>query len=276
MNKKIYYVKVFTKNSKYGNLAGVITDAFGLSNKQMQKIAKKVGASETVFIFPSKKADFKIRWFTPNTEVGLCVHATIAALGTLKKLDLIKKENIALETRNTILKAKVIKNKVFILLNDYYTLKDKIDNKFLFKYLGLKDNEILKEPKIIEIFNDKELVLQVKDLKVLKKLKPDKILYSKLCKVLKITGISIFTKETFDKQNYLHTREFAPLYGYLEDPLCGLAAGAIMKSLGLKSKNIKIEQGNFLETPGVIEVISNNDSVFIGGNYIVYKSENIV
>lgn len=276
MNKKNYYIKVFTKNPRYGNLAGVVPDAFGLSYNQMKKIAKGVGASETAFIFPSKKADFKIRWFTPNTEVGLCVHATIAALGALKKLGLIKKSEIYLESKNTILKTKFVGDKIFVSMKDYFILKDKIKEELLFKYLGLKNSDISIEPKIIEIYSDRELMVQVASLNVLENLKPNKILYTRLCKELKITGISILTKETFDKSNQIHTREFAPLYGYLEDPLTGMAAGAIVKYLGLKSKNIKIEQGNFLKTPGIIEVIQDKNSLFIGGDYVYKSTKNIV
>lgn len=39
--------------------------------------------SETAFILPSKKADFRIRWFTPKKEVLFCGHATIASLHVL-------------------------------------------------------------------------------------------------------------------------------------------------------------------------------------------------
>lgn len=276
MSKKIYYVKVFTKNSKYGNLAGVVPNAFGFSDKKMQKIAKITGASETVFIFPSKKADFKIRWFTPNTEVGLCVHATIAAIGILRKLNLIKKRDIVLETKNTLLKVKIVKNKIFVLLNGYKLLSNKIEKEVLSKYLKIKNTEITKEPKVVEIFDDRELMIQVSNLKVLKNLKPNKILYTKLCKLLKITGISIFTKETFDKSNQIHTREFAPLYGYLEDPLTGMAAPAIVKYTSLKSKSIKIEQGNFLKKHGIIEVIQCKNGLLIGGDYVIYKLKDIV
>lgn len=77
----VYKIKSFSENPHEGNLAGVVTNAEYLSDNEMQNIAAKVGASETAFIFPSVNADVRIRWFTPNTEVGICVHATIAALG---------------------------------------------------------------------------------------------------------------------------------------------------------------------------------------------------
>lgn len=76
-------------------------------------------------------------------------------------------------------------------------------------------------------------------------MKPDINSYHKICQQLGVTGISIFTRDTLDKKNQLHTREFAPLYGYLEDPICGMASGAIHKYLNT-SQSLNIEQGHFV------------------------------
>ncbi|WP_207305724.1 PhzF family phenazine biosynthesis protein, partial [Clostridioides difficile] len=53
MNKKfrLYQVDSFTKEKFTGNPAGVITNADGLSESQMQKIARELNNSETAFIF---------------------------------------------------------------------------------------------------------------------------------------------------------------------------------------------------------------------------------
>src|SRR5689334_828479 len=98
---KLYKVKSFSENPLEGNLAGVVTHAEQLSDLQMLNIAKEVGASETAFIFPSKNADVCVRWFTPNTEVGLCMHATIAALGVLRNQQYFKSDSVRVETKNT-------------------------------------------------------------------------------------------------------------------------------------------------------------------------------
>jgi PhzF family phenazine biosynthesis protein len=272
---KIHLVKVFSRNSKFGNLAGVVSSAQHLSKKEMQVIAKKVGASETAFIFPSGKADFKIRWFTPNVEVGFCVHATIAAVGVLKKLGCVKKNSLILESKNTLLHTKLVGRKIFLLVSDYKVIRSKINLHLIEKYLDIHPIDLSAEPEIVRIYKDSELVIPACDLGVLKNLKPNIAAYGKICKLLGVTGISIFTQETFSKRNFIHTREFAPLYGYLEDPLCGLAAGAIAGYLKNRGKNIpkilKVEQGNFLKTPGIIEVLPTKLGFYIGGNYVIKK-----
>lgn len=79
---KVYQIDSFTRTKFRGNPAGVVPNADGLSTAQMQQIARELNNSETAFIFaPPKGAeyDIEVRFFTPNTEVPLCGHATIAA-----------------------------------------------------------------------------------------------------------------------------------------------------------------------------------------------------
>ena len=78
---RIYQVDAFTRSRFHGNPAGVVPDADGLTDEQMQRIARELNNSETAFIFSPQSAehDAVVRFFTPTTEVPLCGHATIAA-----------------------------------------------------------------------------------------------------------------------------------------------------------------------------------------------------
>lgn len=71
----------FTDTPFAGNPAAVVTDAEGLDDAVMQRIARQMNLSETAFLVPAEApgADIRIRWFTPTREVELCGHATIAA-----------------------------------------------------------------------------------------------------------------------------------------------------------------------------------------------------
>lgn len=77
----IYQVDSFTKNRFCGNPAGVVLNANGLSEEQMQQIARELNNSETAFILSpnSSHYDIEVRFFTPTKEVPICGHATIAA-----------------------------------------------------------------------------------------------------------------------------------------------------------------------------------------------------
>lgn len=89
---KVWRINAFTDTKFTGNPAGVVPDANGLSDQQMQAIARELNdISETVFICQSDSvcADFQLRYFTAKTEVDLCGHATISALFTLAWLNRI-------------------------------------------------------------------------------------------------------------------------------------------------------------------------------------------
>lgn len=76
----LYQVDSFTKEKFTGNPAGVISNADGLTDYEMQKIARELNNSETAFIFSSNgnEYDVQVRFFTPTSEVPICGHATIA------------------------------------------------------------------------------------------------------------------------------------------------------------------------------------------------------
>ena len=74
---KFYQVDAFTGRLFGGNPAAVCPLATWLDDKLLQAIAEENNLSETAFFVPSTKG-FRLRWFTPVTEVDLCGHATLA------------------------------------------------------------------------------------------------------------------------------------------------------------------------------------------------------
>jgi len=54
-----------------------------LSDGEMQEIAIKMGLAETAFFVPEKDG-FALRWFTPDLEIDLCGHATLATAHCIK------------------------------------------------------------------------------------------------------------------------------------------------------------------------------------------------
>jgi PhzF family phenazine biosynthesis protein len=88
MTMKAYTIKqvdAFTDRAFTGNPAAVLLNASGLSDEQLQLIAREMNLSETAFVFPATDSthDLELRWFTPTKEVNLCGHATIATFHAL-------------------------------------------------------------------------------------------------------------------------------------------------------------------------------------------------
>jgi PhzF family phenazine biosynthesis protein len=78
MKLTLYQIDAFTDHIFGGNPAAVILLDEWLENELMQNIAQENNLAETAFLV-QKNSTFEIRWFTPETEVDLCGHATLAA-----------------------------------------------------------------------------------------------------------------------------------------------------------------------------------------------------
>lgn len=77
MKIPIYQVDAFTKKLFGGNPAAVCPLDHWIEDDLMQSIAAENNLSETAFFVPEKDG-FGLRWFTPESEVDLCGHATLA------------------------------------------------------------------------------------------------------------------------------------------------------------------------------------------------------
>ena len=79
---------VFTKNALTGNPLAVFLDARGLSDPEMQAIARETNLSETTFVFPrdagtEAQKGVRVRIFTREQELDFAGHPT---LGTARAL----------------------------------------------------------------------------------------------------------------------------------------------------------------------------------------------
>lgn len=85
---RIFRVDAFTAQPFTGNPAGVVLDAQGLSDGEMQTITRELGGVDTAFVLPPDAADhdLRLRFFTPRAEAALVGHATIAVHAVLESL----------------------------------------------------------------------------------------------------------------------------------------------------------------------------------------------
>src|SRR6266446_5610385 len=86
---------VFTSRALAGNQLAVFTDGHGLSDAEMQMLAKETNLSETTFILP-REAEFeieqgiKVRIFTTQEELEFAGHPTLGTATVLRKADKAK------------------------------------------------------------------------------------------------------------------------------------------------------------------------------------------
>lgn len=85
MKLPLYQLDAFTDRLFGGNPAAVVPLDRWLPDPLLQRIAAENNLSETAFFAPAADAghDFRLRWFTPTSEVDLCGHATLATAAVL-------------------------------------------------------------------------------------------------------------------------------------------------------------------------------------------------
>lgn len=78
MQLDVYQIDAFSDRPFAGNPAGVVPLTSWLPDAVLQSIAAEINQAETAFFAPEGD-HYRIRWFTPTTEVKLCGHATLAS-----------------------------------------------------------------------------------------------------------------------------------------------------------------------------------------------------
>ncbi len=280
MGVVVFAVDSFVKDNKGGNSAGVVLDADDLSDIQMQNIAKQVGFSETAFVHKSNKATFKVRFFTPNSEVDLCGHATIATFSLLRSRWLIGNGLFSQETKAGTLEITVDHDSVYMnqILPKYYDILDKAE---IVDSLNLSSNDCLTNlPVQIVSTGLKDVIVSVNDLAILSSIQPDFEKISKLSKKYNVTGYHVFSLETKFGAT-AHCRNFAPLYDINEESATGTSNGALACYLynnGVVNKEqsaeLVFEQGYSMGKPSEILVrlkIKKDkiSEVLVGGTAII-------
>jgi PhzF family phenazine biosynthesis protein len=99
---KIYQIDAFANELFRGNPAAVVPLEEWLPESLMQQIAMENNLAETAFLV-KEGPDFRIRWFTPSTEVDLCGHATLAAAFVLYHYEAYTGDTIRFHSRSGLL-----------------------------------------------------------------------------------------------------------------------------------------------------------------------------
>lgn len=258
---KVYTLNAFAKSPKGGNPAGVVLGANNLSNEQMQKIAQEIGFSETAFVSKSNKADFRVQFFTPNGEVDLCGHATIATFFLMAQLKIIQVGKYTQETKAGVLNIELKPNGAIFMNQNVPQFFEKIDREEIAQSLNIP-SEVIDSDLPIQIVSTglKDILVPIRSLSDLHSIKPNFEKVSEISKKYDVVGYHLFTLETkFDST--AHCRNLAPLYGIPEESATGTSSGALSCYLwkhnkidNQQSQNLVYEQGCSIKKPSKILV----------------------
>ncbi len=231
---RLYRIDAFTTQHGQGNAAGVVTDARGLSQAQMQAIAAELGHSETAFVLPPRDAghDLHIRYFTPTTEVPVCGHATVgahyalalegAAPGVRRQLTGAGVQTVQTRSDEDGIIVRIQQNPP--------TFAEPLPQdvvRELALALGLEPDELdPRGPVQFVSTGHGKLMVPIRSRARLQALRPDMTRLAALDEATASRGYFVFTLDTLDGEDATtHGRMFAPGIGIAEDPVTGNANG---------------------------------------------------
>jgi PhzF family phenazine biosynthesis protein len=231
----LYQIDAFTKEKLTGNPAGVITNADGLTDVQMQKIARELNNSETAFIFSpvDDTHDVHVRFFTPQNEVPICGHATVAAHYALAREKHLGNTRVYQKTGAGILPVDIIREESdykIVMTQGKITIGEALQKESLemmFSAFGIERQNLREDcPVCIASTGHSKVMVGIRDHKQLHRLRPNMELLTKVSRLIGCNGFYVFTVHP-EETVLVHGRMFAPAIGIPEDPVTGNANGPL-------------------------------------------------
>lgn len=258
MKIPIYQADAFTNQLFKGNPAAVVPLEEWLSDEQMQQVAAENNLSETAF-FVKEGNSYRLRWFTPTTEVDLCGHATLATAHTLFQELGYGAEEIVFKTKSGLL---TVVREGNALMMDFPAeeMPAVKPPSVLFKALGVKPTP--------EVYRTDDYMVVLESEKEVAALEPD----FRMLNEVEARGIIVTAPG--NEVDFV-SRFFAPQSGIDEDPVTG---SAHTKSAPYWSKKLGKEELSARQiSPRTGELICRmkGDRVEIIGQAVTYMKGEI-
>ena len=223
---QVYTVNAFVHQGRGGNGAGVVLQQDEQPASIKQKIATYLGHSETAFITPINDQHHRISFFTPNQEVDLCGHATVASYFLLQQLEHIKNGTFNMSCRAGDLNIDVSPNGIISMEQTLPQFFETLQPETIAPLLNLTVNEIGAPIQIVST-GLRKILCPITTLRSLDTIEADLVKIRRLSEKHQVTGIYCFTLESQTAEFFGHCRNFAPLVGIDEDGATGTSIGAL-------------------------------------------------
>ncbi|RZL44275.1 MAG: PhzF family phenazine biosynthesis protein [Pedobacter sp.] len=254
MKLPIYQVDAFTDKLFGGNPAAIVPLTEWLPAPEMQKIAAENNLAETAF-FITEGDHYELRWFTPEFEIDLCGHATLATAHILFTALGYHKETIHFHTQKagTLTVSKT---------DDLYTLdfpsrpatSCKIPDGLI---------EAIGGPSPIEVLSSRDIMLVYETEAEVLALKPD------FAALAKIDSMGIIATAKGDYSDFV-SRFFIPAAGINEDPVTGSAHCNLIPYWAEKLGKNKLHAFQISSRRGELWCELKGDRVLMSGKAVTY------
>jgi trans-2,3-dihydro-3-hydroxyanthranilate isomerase len=272
VRRRIAWLDVFTDRPFAGNQLAVVPEADGLSDAQMQALARELGISETVFALEEGR---RIRVFTPASELPLAGHPTVGVAWELARLGAIPEGRWVFQTGAGATPVEVADG-VATMTQAEPELGIEHDVVAVIAALQVEEDDLASVPQMCTTTGVRQLFAELRDRDAVAAVAPD----LRLVAGLENVDVLIAWCEVGDGE--VAQRAFAPQLGIAEDAATGSAAGALgalRVFRGTSPGPLLVRQGEEIGRPSEMRVhvaghAGNPTEVRVGGRAVlVFEGE---
>jgi trans-2,3-dihydro-3-hydroxyanthranilate isomerase len=239
--RRLHYhrVDVFTDRAFGGNPLAVFTNGRGVGSETMQAIAKEFNLSETTFVLPpdDPQHDWRVRIFTPSSELPMAGHPTVGTSFVLAREHMIRRDghetDIVLEegvgpvpVRVSFESGEPVFAEMSQPLPNFGA--ELTDRKAVAAMLSLEESDVEADlPVEVVSCGVPFLYVPLRTLDAARRARPRPELIEAAATDGVPPEVFIFTREVEHEGSTVHSRMFAPGLGITEDPATGGASGPL-------------------------------------------------
>jgi PhzF family phenazine biosynthesis protein len=259
---RYFVVDAFADELFRGNPAGVCILDNWVDDNLLQNIASENNLAETAFVVQNG-SQYDLRWFTPEVEIDLCGHATLASAFII--INFFDKNNhfLSFNTKSGILTVN------FNKINDLYEMDFPAR-----KPQKTEINQIVQKSinaQIKEAYISRDLLLLIDTEEQVKNLEID---FDKI-KTIKDCFAFIVTAKSSSKEYDFVSRFFAPNAGIIEDPVTGSSHSTLIPFWAEKLNKNKLIAKQLSKRGGTLYCENNGDRIKISGKAKLYMEGEI-
>ncbi len=255
MNLPIYHIDAFTDYIFSGNPACVVVLEEWLPVQTMLSIAQENAVAETAFLI-KEKDQYLLKWFTPEIEMDLCGHATLATAHCIKRHLNHSDDQIIFYTKSGALVVNCDKNLYHM---DFPSREAKPSTlpKIISQAINIQPLEVLKSRDFLLVYDNEETIRKIE------------------------INRSIFDQINLDPGGVIVTapgidcdfvsRFFTPQASILEDPVTGSAHCTLSPYWSDRFNKTNLIAHQLSSRGGHIYCEQKEDRVIISGNAITFS-----
>jgi PhzF family phenazine biosynthesis protein len=255
MTLDLFQIDAFTNTVFGGNLACIVPLTSWLPDETLLKITQENAVAETAFFVP-KGDKFHLRWFTPEIEMDLCGHATLATAHCLKKILKYPSNNIIFETVSGDLTVCVRDDFYFLNFPSRMPVPAQLP-KIIEKSLNIAPKEVYKSRDYVLVYDTEE---EIKNIKI------NRQVFDQIN--LDTGGVIVTSKGTTCD---FVSRFFTPQASILEDPVTGSAHCSLIPFWAKRLHKKELTALQLSKRRGTLNCLDKNHRVIISGQARTYS-----